>query len=72
MRGRLENEGMCTQSEYRDMSASRIRSICLWAQDVGEVLGQEDIPFLEDKESISNSMVRTKSILTLDNKETWV
>lgn len=40
---------MCFQSkEYKDVSASRVRNVCVRAQDVGEVLhmfllGQEDI-----------------------------
>ena len=63
------NENMCFQSkEYRDVSASRVRPVCIRAQDIGEVLhmflsGQEDISTLEDKEPISNIMVGMKVLL---------
>lgn len=68
---------MCSQSEdYSDMSASRVRNVHLRAQDVGEVLhilllGQRTSPLWEDRESISNNMVGTKSVLAWNNQETW-
>lgn len=58
----VRNENMCFQSkEYRDVSASRGRNVCIRAQDVGEVLhmlllGQEDI-------SASHIMVGMKVVL---------
>lgn len=72
--GGLGNDSMCFQSKENRCEACRIRSVCLQAQAVGQVLhwGRRTLPFLEDKESISNNMVGMKSVLTLDNKETWV